>query len=883
MKIHLAVFFSGIAFSLLASPLAYASTPDGPWLRTSEYGQLRVVVSRDADALTRQAAEEFAAHWEAVTGHRVGRGGRGIPVYIGSEGEAARLAGAETLAELGHDGIVVRTMGSAGGGRRSLVLSGSAPRGPLYAVYEFLERSLGVRWLTPEVTHIPAAPEAIEQIDLVYTPPLARRTMGYAGSGWRSLVNGGRITEEERNRTSRRFRLSGEPRFGDRWVHSSFLLLPPREYFLEHPEYYSKINGERRGPVIFGEDGTPEFLDHLTPNEMGALYPDLRTQLCYSKPEVAALVAAHLRERMAAVPDARLWSVSQEDWDYPCECADCRAIDTREGSFMGSLLTGVNRVAEQIAEQFPENYVETLAYSYSRRPPATLRPAENVLISLCNIECNMIHPMDDPATPLNREFGEDLAGWAALDANMLFWDYPDNCINGFIKYPNFHVLQTNMQRWVEAGAWGGYQCGGETPDIGLGALRAYLLAKLMWDPYCDYEALKSEFLALYYGAAAPHVARYMKTVLDEALARDALVHVHDYGDWIGHDLVVRCDAILREAMAAADTPDTRARARKLWVMNQFNAIFAQPRVSASASHIELWRPDTIGVAAIAREMRGWDMADYFGTPFEDAYAGWAFNEKLPRHAASPILKISNRHGELWIAPALSGSVVRWRDKASGLDLFDDVTEQPAPYRFLSYQEWNTGGSAAPEVAAATRYEVVSHTADAMTLRAELPSGLTLYREMRLLRDRPGLSLRVRVENPGDAPVEPNLKLHPEFFGHHAGHPIILVKSQDGTWSEFFHERRRRPEILTEGRLLRAADWQKWGFYIPELPLYVENTFSHETAEGLLVFYGTFAYRSHVNLEVIMDNAPLPPGASRVLESTYTVHNAPPSGYTGGAQ
>ena len=54
-----------------------------------------------------------------------------------------------------------------------------------------------------------------------------------------------------------------------------------------------------------------------------------------------------------------------------------------------------------------------------------------------------------------------------------------------------------------------------TPLYGLNQLRAYLIAKLLWDANCDYERHMQEFIEYYYGAAAPFIHKYIKTLTDK--------------------------------------------------------------------------------------------------------------------------------------------------------------------------------------------------------------------------------------------------------------------------------------------------------------------------------------------------------------------------------
>ena len=145
----------------------------------------------------------------------------------------------------------------------------------------------------------------------------------------------------------------GKVRFGSGlFVHTFNTLCPPEEFFATNPEYFSEINGGR-------------VKDH--------------TQLCLTNPHVLRIVTERLLARIRQDPTAKLFSVSQNDWYNFCTCPDCKAIDDREESHAGTMITFVNKVAEAVEKEFPELWIETLAYQYTRKPPKTLKPRRNVV------------------------------------------------------------------------------------------------------------------------------------------------------------------------------------------------------------------------------------------------------------------------------------------------------------------------------------------------------------------------------------------------------------------------------------------------------------------------------------------------------------------------
>ncbi len=264
------------------------------------------------------------------------------------------------------------------------------------------------------------------------------------------------------------------------FVHTFYPLVPPAEHFAKHPEWYSEIKGKRTH-------------DHA--------------QLCLTNPELREHVVERVKQWLRESPEARIVSVSQNDWYGFCECAHCKALDDAEGSHAGTLLDFVNYVAEKIQSEFPQVAVDTLAYQYTRRPPKTLKPRPNVIIRLCSIECNFREPLEAPA---NARFADDIRGWAKICDRLYIWDYTTDFAHYLQPHPNWYVLGPNVRFFAAHHVQGVFEQGAyQSHGAEFAELRAWVLAQLLWDPRRDDRALIREFLEGYYGAAAPAIQRYL--------------------------------------------------------------------------------------------------------------------------------------------------------------------------------------------------------------------------------------------------------------------------------------------------------------------------------------------------------------------------------------
>lgn len=361
----------------------------------------------------------------------------------------------------GEDGFRIRAK------EERISLTASTGRGIHNAVYTFLETYLGCRKYSPRVAVIPQSTTiSLPEIDDTQIPALSIRMQDFEDSGYNAW-----------------HKLSTRDDWG-LFVHTFKDLVPPEKYFADHPEYFTENRGVRVS------DG----------------------QLCLSHPDVFRIVVEELRRRMNENPNAKYWSVSQNDTYLPCTCDACRAIDQEEGSHSGSMLRFVNR----LAAEFPDKVISTLAYQYTRAAPKLTKPAPNVNIMLCSIECDRSRPI--AASEGDASFVKDVEGWSRLTHNIFLWDYVIQFRNLVSPFPNLFVLQPNLQFFVRNGIRAVFEQGLHEMRGEFAELRAYLISKLLWDPDIDVDGVMNDFLQGFYGEAAPHIRRYIER-MQAALVR----------------------------------------------------------------------------------------------------------------------------------------------------------------------------------------------------------------------------------------------------------------------------------------------------------------------------------------------------------------------------
>jgi hypothetical protein len=450
----------------------------------------RIALGRDASASEQWAAGELQ-HWlKEISGveipiGEVAEGSPGPKIIIGYNDLVREKTGAEVPADK-DESFRYCNKGP------DIFIYGGKMRGTMYGVMSFLENEFGCRWYTPGVSVIPhKGRKVFDRFDHSETPGIKVRNAYYLGAFdpiWaaRNKMNGSLSFRQQPGGV--------ECYWG---VHTYYQLVPPSEFYGDHPEYYSLIDGKR--DYSYG-------------------------QLCLSNPDVLRIVTERIRKIMRENPGFLIYDISQNDWLNPCHCEKCQAIVKKEGSESGILIWFVNQVAEAIEEEFPGKFIGTLAYQYTRTPPGNIRPRDNVVVRLCSVECCFSH--DFRTGPENRSFLRDLEGWSAIAPNLYIWDYVVNFRHYMMPYPNFKVLQPNIQTFRENNIIGIMEQGASVKGGEFSELRTYLISKLLWDPDCNVENVIDDFMSAYYGRAGRYIRQYFD-LLQGCVTPKTHIHIFD--------------------------------------------------------------------------------------------------------------------------------------------------------------------------------------------------------------------------------------------------------------------------------------------------------------------------------------------------------------------
>lgn len=515
------------------------------------------------------------------------------------------------------------------------------PRGLQFGVYGLLDEFFGCRFLTPAAEVVPAHDVLAlpDGLDAVREPAFPNRI----------------FTSDQRNSSKDVFWLAkngvGHEFYGFSG-HSLYNYLPPDKYFKAHPEWYPENNGVRSAGTAWFCWSNREMLEALT--------------------EAAR---AELRKGKTA-PD-RAFPLGQGDGPAKCSCAACEKIRKEYGSDSAAYLLACNEIAKALEGEFPDRKISVSAYFNTQLPPVKeFKLHRNITVDYTRTGDHMkslYHPQ-------HAKFAKDLLRWDGLVGEISVWDWCVDFGNTLMPFPNIKARAEDirfMRTFKNVRTF--------APQVMAGGdfieLREWVFARMMWDVSRDIEALEREFVNHYYGPECgrhllEYILRFQKYAEEDPGTYNAIFG--GYPQTLSRTLYTperkaEGEGLFRRAMDAAErSGDTNLVERvKLAYLRGFAAI----RLSG-AGELKFCEKDGRrfllpgGDVALADALIGVGDLIYRNLAKTDEFGDNLF-QSAKFHAqfgAELDSRVENDRIVLDSASALSGGILRFVDKKSGLDV-----------------------------------------------------------------------------------------------------------------------------------------------------------------------------------------------------------------------
>lgn len=369
-----------------------------------------------------------------------------------------------------------------------ITIRGGKPRGTYNGVIGFLDKCCGVRFYLPHdlFTSLPKDRKVvIGDVDVIEEPYVKATSMTGGGS------TPGQGEWVRRNNGFSRAGLAGTHQ------HNMWGAFPPDKYAQKYPEIYPLIKGERHIPKDNKDQGWNP---------------------CLTTPQLLDAAEESATAYYKANPDHLWYSFAFQDSHAVCECPTCLAAYAaspmtdkdpklaRAKAVSYLYWTFMNKLAARLENKLPGKKIEGLAYSVTRFPPPfKLHP--NVVVftnfHIAELDADGVLKADEQGqTPVDQ--------WLSVCSSYGNHDWYHG--NGYLIPRIYSGYWSRYLRYVKSKVPFTYQHAELYWHWKLDGPKAWVLARMWWNPELDPKALLGQFCADMFGPAAEPMTQYFTTL-----------------------------------------------------------------------------------------------------------------------------------------------------------------------------------------------------------------------------------------------------------------------------------------------------------------------------------------------------------------------------------
>ena len=379
-------------------------------------------------------------------------------------------------------------------------------QGTCYAVYDFIERFLGVRFYGPHPDNVIIPNSSILKIkpQTIRRSPVFKFRQGTFSFDWPIMKEQFFSANRDMQQLFiRRLRMGGRRYaanhafvgYQDRFLKKNPQC--PESFEAYHPEYFAK-----------GRSGGASELQFCYTNQ-NFINQVIKDAIRYFKEQGIQNGQIALGDYFAVVP------LDNANW---CTCEECQkqllwdknnilGQHFNNGTATHYIWNFINQVAKGIQKECPGKKISTLAYHVYAYPPKDIKLENNIVVAPC------LHPRNYWALGMERNEMKLYKEWVSESLmsgrELYLWNYlcfptERGLVNKFNVFPGFNIHKTGelLCMYAKDKIQGIFLCGiGEQLDF-------YITMKLMDDPNLGVDNLLNEFFEKYFEEASAEMKNF---------------------------------------------------------------------------------------------------------------------------------------------------------------------------------------------------------------------------------------------------------------------------------------------------------------------------------------------------------------------------------------
>ena len=462
------------------------------------------------DVLLDPAVRDLAATLQEITGAefpvKTRTDGPKIVIGVTPPGDTADFASRERR---------IKTVG------KDLYIYGDYRYGTAGAIYNFLTQFCGCRWYTATGDKlIPKNPDLkFDAIDYRHVP------------SFKSLEHGGKHSAAVRNREIRDWVrrnnsfLMPNYAFGapdDAWfyigpvTHTLAAYMPP---IIRKPRSFNDDKSFFAGPhpTLAGKEYFKDHPEYFTLAKSGKRVPD--KQLCFSNPEVRKELLKNVENAIRGEKyDPATYAIldfTQNDRSGGfCFCKNCQALAEKYRTPGGAYFDFLVEMGNHFAKKYPKLMFRFFSYQEDMTgiPPVGIKFPDNMSVILAPLQQDFSKSFTHK---YNVRFLNQMNEWGKLCKEIWIWNYPTLYTHGIGIYSLFPGVYRNTENLKLAHQAGvryiiAEQGGSVVHGCSFKELNVYLQCLMAEDVNIDVDAAIKEFCDAVYGKASDDIIAYLK-------------------------------------------------------------------------------------------------------------------------------------------------------------------------------------------------------------------------------------------------------------------------------------------------------------------------------------------------------------------------------------